>query len=580
MINKISIQDYKCLRDKTLENLGKFSVIYGANGSGKTSVCEILKAYDKGQEPPEAGLSVSAETKPRMLFFDSKFISHNVHTHGKRANSMSEGGHTQHSGQMIISLDEKAINLEKEVVKKKEALEELRTSNETVPPTEEQRTMFVEYRELSPEERDGVKADAVKASHEVAGELADLEKFKDKDKILQFLDAKPLRPLKSPPMPEVPSLEELQQISKAMSKRAYKESECPVCGGDLDPETASRLTAEQWVQISGIAHRDLETEEKSENLKETLDQMKRITAWFRDEVSERFDCMERLNQQLQNKDFYTFEQKENALDAVKNCEIVFNDGDLEGLGNDLPETLKDLLSTKVLVYDATRLFYKEFFDLRIASVDEFKESFTSLSEDSLVEKTQQLKEASARHEAVVAFLDHEFDQVVEYEAFVEKEEDAKKDLKNAEKRLSEYLSVAVPKNVIDTVNKQLENFEVPFFLDHTKGRGGTKNYSFAFNVFDRETKGTREVDNGLSSGERQVLSLGFFSAIVNLLENKENVVLVFDDPMSDLDEDRTKSLAHFLQEQSEVFGQVICFTHNPMLYDEIAKADQATCMDI
>jgi DNA repair exonuclease SbcCD ATPase subunit len=148
----IDFEWQKFCRDKGGQEsiFGKFTAVFGENGSGKSSVCDILKSLSQVQDfdnPPQlAEIEVSDQlhkyaggqwshgnlAKNSLLFFDVDFINANVHTHGKRASSLQQGGHTQSAGKLIIDLDQQANSLKDVVRKKKEDLEALEKANSAI----------------------------------------------------------------------------------------------------------------------------------------------------------------------------------------------------------------------------------------------------------------------------------------------------------------------------------------------------------------------------------------------------------------------------------------------------------------
>jgi AAA15 family ATPase/GTPase len=132
------------------EVLGKFAIVFGENGAGKSAICDVLKNVSQNQDfpntPPDSAEIelndgnnnqaykyenrnwASQVNKNSFLFFDVDFINANVHTHGIRSSNLQQGGHTQKAGKLIIDLDEQANTLKKAVKAKKEELEALQTS--------------------------------------------------------------------------------------------------------------------------------------------------------------------------------------------------------------------------------------------------------------------------------------------------------------------------------------------------------------------------------------------------------------------------------------------------------------------
>ena len=125
-IQKIQhIKKYKSFRDYSWQpflNNENFheevNILYGENGCGKTSVCNILKSVSQNKNfsryfPEEVGLLIddteykyenklwtSSISNSSILFFDREFVDKNVHT--GRDRGTQQGEQEQESGKLII----------------------------------------------------------------------------------------------------------------------------------------------------------------------------------------------------------------------------------------------------------------------------------------------------------------------------------------------------------------------------------------------------------------------------------------------------------------------------------------------
>lgn len=141
------IVNYKSFRlfqaDKILKNdelHNNINILYGENGTGKSSICNILKSVagqkDFGKyKPSEIKLVFDIGDKEytasngwntsfdenSILFFDRQFINKNVHLGHDR--DRKQGGHEQESGKLIIEFDQEAIRRRKERTNAKEEKE-------------------------------------------------------------------------------------------------------------------------------------------------------------------------------------------------------------------------------------------------------------------------------------------------------------------------------------------------------------------------------------------------------------------------------------------------------------------------
>lgn len=118
--------------------------------------------------------------------------------------------------------------------------------------------------------------------------------------------------------------------------------------------------------------------------------------------------------------------------------------------------------------------------------------------------------------------------------------------------------------------KILGKFSLSFTLEHIKPAPNTKDYSFSFKIKDQKGH-ERDFKDGLSEGERQLISLALFFSINENLPDKLNTALIFDDPITSLDSPNLKILADLVHEKTQEFSQVIVFTHHPLFYKYLAK---------
>ena len=131
------IQRYKSFRDYTWHTFfntetfhPKINLLYGENGSGKSSLCKILKSVSQNKDFiryfPE-GVKIQIDNtsheyannnwggriaKDSILFFDREFVDSNVHLGRDRGTQQDE--QEQKSAKLIIEFDAEAIRLRKE----------------------------------------------------------------------------------------------------------------------------------------------------------------------------------------------------------------------------------------------------------------------------------------------------------------------------------------------------------------------------------------------------------------------------------------------------------------------------------
>ena len=148
---------------------------------------------------------------------------------------------------------------------------------------------------------------------------------------------------------------------------------------------------------------------------------------------------------------------------------------------------------------------------------------------------------------------------------LEKQKTLAEALKKAQEELKTYLANTIPASVISQMIAILGKFNLSFTLEHITANTNTRDYPFSFKIKDQKGN-EREMKDGLSEGERQFISLAFFFAINENLQNKDKTVLIFDDPITSLDSPNLKILAELVHQKTQEFSQVLVFTHHPLFF--------------
>jgi wobble nucleotide-excising tRNase len=162
------------------------------------------------------------------------------------------------------------------------------------------------------------------------------------------------------------------------------------------------------------------------------------------------------------------------------------------------------------------------------------------------------------------------------------------DIKTLTNKLASYSTTVFHKyqaSVNDTLNELGVDFRLDRFIEQVDNR--SKQPYAEFQIVINETQVPLQVrgdnpcfHNTLSEGEKNTLSLAFF---VNWLKNQPNLdkkVVVFDDPLSSLDEHRKNLTARLIRDLSDSIGQAIILTHNKdflfLLCDNLSGARTLT----
>ena len=155
---------------------------------------------------------------------------------------------------------------------------------------------------------------------------------------------------------------------------------------------------------------------------------------------------------------------------------------------------------------------------------------------------------------------------------LEKQKTLAEALKKAQEELKTYLANTIPARLISQMIAILGKFNLSFTLEHITANTNTRDYPFSFKIKDQKGN-EREMKDGLSEGERQLISLAFFFAINENLQNKDKTVLIFDDPITSLDSPNLKILAELVHQKTQEFSQVLVFTHHPLFFKYLAKCE-------
>jgi len=184
-----------CSDEQQVEFDPHFNVIFGENGSGKSCIAEVLKslacARDFKASPSSVKLSFKDEggvifdessgwskifLKNEFIFFDSDFVSKNVHTHGTRDGTF--GGHKQNAGELILSVDEEYERLRKAIREAKDAWHEQNNNPLVLEPdlTDSEKPVFEKMRILEAAKQATRKSELLGAQREKNEEIEALRR--------------------------------------------------------------------------------------------------------------------------------------------------------------------------------------------------------------------------------------------------------------------------------------------------------------------------------------------------------------------------------------------------------------------
>lgn len=225
---------------------------------------------------------------------------------------------------------------------------------------------------------------------------------------------------------------------------------------------------------------------------------------------------------------------------------------LDGLG----ESLASLRSADAEVGAAMR------------EIANFVESAKGADVASLKSEVERLENQHARHDVSVAPL------CVEYLDLVIKKEEVTGAGKAARSRMNQSMETLLAK-YRDEMNGYLKRFGSAIRIENPRTNHQTKPPSVEYSIsIDGSSialgkpAGPKDVPcfgNTLSDGEKNLFALALFLAHVKNRPDLDKVVVVFDDPVNSLDQERRLMIAETLLSMLDEIAQVVVLTHEPRL---------------
>ena len=609
--------------------LQKFSVVFGENGSGKSSLCDILKNVSQVEDfendtPSFAEIEINDGTNSKdykyensawtpnkldlksILFFDVDFINANVHTHGVRSSNLQQGAHTQKAGKLIIDLDEQADKLKTLIEEKRKEIEIFENTKSSIIGTtysEKDNNLFSVHKDISEEDKKKKILELKESIKKLEEELTALQKLNAQYSQINLITN----------IGQVPALGNLS------SKKTYVE----ICGREI--KERAQVTADKQVKAHFEKHRDFIESAKDQipenyskedcplcmqplaNATKVIDYYRAVfdktyetakKAFLSDieakknelnafkvglnitaKVTSIFDSLEKIKTDFEIEGIYKLEEKTEHTQKLSNISIV----EIEEIIKTL-DSLKNIDRKAVDVSTPYGAVLKKIGDIK-KSIDDlntlvvaknklisdFKSKYSDQGKVS-----SEIKEKSEKKTGTQELLDFlQSEKILNIKAKNDAIVEQKKltdELKKMQEDLKNYLEKTIPQSVITQMITFLEKFNLAFSLEHITPTANTKDYSFAFKI--KDSKGNeRELKGGLSEGERQLISLAFFFAINENLQDKQNKILVFDDPITSLDSPNLKILAELIHGKVKDFSQTIVFTHHPLFFKYLAKCE-------
>ena len=611
------------------------NILYGENGSGKSSIANLLKNVSENKDfgkykPVEACLVFddgeknypvnndwdNKISKGSVLFFDREFVDKNVHLGHRR--DTTQNGQEQESGKMIIEFDSNAINLRGIRDKAKKAKDEqdqkikdFNSANKgslAFALTDDEQSLFKSYKDKSEEE---IK----KAKQTLGKEKKEAEKSLETDQGLQKKVANIQNDIKSLPTEEVEislsdeityqalfdfDLKEQAKIEaeqtlidKVKTHKSFFETgfeirkahqnQCPFCQSENE-EAGIKKIIDLYEQIYDTTYKT-QVQQFEKDKQTLIDEISQITQAVSDfDLNSIFLELKKLDQNYKIPNIYSVDdEKTYKKPATK--ELKELSGKITKLTKPNKENIKELYAKVKTEFEVIEAFFKSIGDF----VEQKNKLITKFKTDNTDEKLQTRIASSSKRiaeiEKELVFINGNKIKEQQKKEQKEKEQKALQDVfatlkteyDTALKEYEDHCSTKAFSNLLSKIQDYFKNFNFSFKLEpKTAPTGNKTEFPFAFKVLDFEGN-ERDFKEGLSEGEIQVLSLCFFFAFLDIQKDKKQKVLVFDDPITSLDNSNLSCLVDLIAEEQKDFSQIFVFSHHRTFFKFLRKRFDKHC---
>jgi len=645
-IKKIkAIKKYKSFRDYSwhpflnTENLhSKTNIFYGENGSGKSSICNILKSVSKEKDfvkyfPEEVELLIgntthkyanrtwnNTLTKGSVLFFDREFVEQNVHL--GRDRGTQQGEQEQQSGNLIIEFDAEAIRLrslrdklikirdEKDAKVNEYKRENNRVLSFDLLDTDE--SFFRKYKtknkdtldklkQLLSEERNNHEND-IKNDKQLLQKANAIQEITEIELDLDFGHLSPknaYRGVFSFDLKEQIKIEAQNELIEKIKehKEFFEEGfgirknhlkKCPFCQSENQEEEIKKIL-DTYNQLYDDSYKRQKAvfEKNKQQLINELGSLQEVIK--RLNVSTIFIALKRLAERYLIKNLYSVEEEAKFQEKIESRNIDELKKRLIALNKPNKEDISDLHKSARAECDTLNKLIKNIRNMvtkKNRVIQKFKNENTNLKLSDRITKIQDLldlvkSELDFIQSTKIEKQKSKLEKLKDIARFQRALEKAKEQHKITREQYEKYCSTEAFAKTLIKIESYFNRFNFSFKLQlDTANRhtGSTKELPFAFKVIDFDGD-ERDLKEGLSEGEVQVLSLCFFFAFLDIQGKKADKILVFDDPITSLDDSNLSSLVDLISEEKERFSQTLVLTHHRTFFKFLRKKFNDKCKE-
>lgn len=606
-----------------------FTVVFGENGSGKSSICDVLKSVSQNQDfqntaPTSVEIEVNDSSsnqtyryengnwtgqisKNAFLFFDVDFINSNVHTHGVRSSNLQQGAHTQKAGKLIIDLDEQANNLKVAIKEKGDELDALQNLSANILAKQFNtidKELFQTYKDADYQTKQTKLTEVQEELKKLEANSSTLQKLNTRyseinrlSVVEQVVFSNSLskketftelftRQIKEKAQDQADEAIKIHfakhkqfiEYAKDQIPENYTDKNCPLC---MQPLANAKKIIEYYRTAFDQTYENAKRQFLSdiESAKNELKTIKTSIKLLPPKITTVFDGLERIKTDFEIQDIYKLEEKIELTGRFSNISTKEIDDLLSALEalnmfdrkQVDAEKLYNAIITIIQETEKSVKSINDLIDIKNKSINDFKNKYSNQS--NITNEIQEKNQKKVEFDELIDFLKNDkITEIKNQNEVLEKQKNLSEALKKAQEDLKSYLANTIPASVITKMIAILDKFNLSFTLEHITANTNTKDYSFSFKIKDQKGN-EREMKNGLSEGERQLISLAFFFAINENLQNKGKTILIFDDPITSLDSPNLKILAELIHQKTKEFSQVIVFTHHPLFSKYLTKCE-------
>ena len=616
------------------------NILYGENGSGKSCICNILKSVSQNKKyihkykPEEVRLLFNdgeykypanpdewdkRKDEDDILFFDREFVDKNIHLGHSR--DTQQGGQEQESGKMIIEFDSEAIilrdarekaKIEKE--KQEKVINIFREDNKDIlyfQLSDEEIQLFQKFKNKTKEETKTLKVKLEKdkktidknletdqsSQKKVADIQGSIDEIESKEIDVSLSDYKEYQAVYNFDLKEQVEIKAEQNlIEKLKFNKDFFETgfeirkkhpeQCPFCQSKNEEKNIKKII-KLYNEIYGDTYKK-QVQHFSNEKQELIDELELIVQEVSNfGLNSIFLALKKLDQNYKIKGIYTVEEEKSHKkpQTKKITELISK---ITKLKKPNKENIKKLYDEVEIEFKAVEMFFSNI----VKFIEEKNELIRKFKSDNTDEKLQtritknraKLKEINQK---LIFYNEKKTDnqkkkdqKEKELKVFEKLFEDLKAEYKNARIKYENYASKEAFTKILQKIEKYFQNFNFSFKLelDTERKRGTTKEFPFAFKVLDSEGN-ERYLKEGLSEGEIQILSLCFFFAFLDIHKDRKNKILVFDDPITSLDNSNLSCLVDLISIEKNNFSQTFVFTHHRTFFKFLRNKFKKCCKE-